>query len=184
MKITELRLPGLKLIELDIHGDARGFFTECYHRGKLAELGFKEEFVQDNHARSAPKTLRGLHYQVDPRQGKLVSVFRGKIFDAVVDIRPDSPTFGESFSIELDDVSGRLLWVPSGFAHGYCVLGDEATDLFYKVTGFYNPRTEGGILWNDPGLRIAWPVTDPIVSRRDANNPRLKDINTESLRKL
>ncbi len=167
MKLTDGPLDGLKIIELDVHGDARGFFVERYHAGKLAELGFDETFVQDNHSRSAPGILRGLHYQYDPPQGKLVGVVRGAVWDVAVDVRPDSPTFGQHFGIELSDSNGTLLWMPAGFAHGFCVIGDDIADMYYKCTGLYNPEGEGGIRYDDPDLAIDWPVNDPQISGRD-----------------
>lgn len=167
MKITNGPLDGLKIIELAVHGDERGFFVERYHAGKLAEHGFDELFVQDNHSRSAPGILRGLHYQSDPAQGKLVGVVSGAVWDVAVDIRTDSPTFGQHFGIELSDSNGRLLWIPAGFAHGFCVLGDQAADMYYKCTGLYNGAGEGGILYDDPDLAIDWPVKNPQVSARD-----------------
>jgi len=122
-------------------------------------------FVQDNHSRSFPNVLRGLHYQ--PGQGKLVSVIRGRIWDVAVDIRPDSETLGQHYSVELSDENGRMLWIPSGFAHGFCVLGDQPADVLYKVTSVYNPVGEGGIAYDDPELGIKWPIENPIISARD-----------------
>ena len=167
MKVTSLTLRGLTLIELAVHGDARGFFVERFQAATFEAHGLPTMFAQDNHSRSAPGVLRGLHYQHTPAQGKLVGVTRGRIWDVAVDIRPESPTFGQSFGVELSDLNGRLLWVPSGFAHGFCVLGDEPADVLYKVDGPYNPRGEGGIIWNDPDLAVAWPITRPVLSVRD-----------------
>ncbi len=169
MKITDLPLDGLKLIELDVHGDERGFFVERYHQQKFAELGFAETFVQDNHSRSSPGILRGLHYQHTPPQGKLVGVTRGTVLDVAVDIRPTSPTYGQHHAEELSGSNGLLLWVPPGFAHGFSVLGDELVDIFYKVSGNYNPEGEGGIAYDDPELAIDWKVETSIVSERDEN---------------
>ena len=171
MKVTRLELDGLLLIEIDVHGDERGFFVERFNIDRFRAQGLPADFVQDNHSRSRPGVVRGLHYQHTPAQGKLVGVTRGRIFDVVLDIRPDSPTYGQTESGELSDINGRLLWVPSGFAHGFCVLGDTPADLLYKVDVPYNPDGEGGILWNDPDLAIAWPVQDPIVSARDQTMP-------------
>ena len=171
MKVSTLELDGLKLIELVLHGDQRGFFTERFHAALFEAQGLPAAFVQDNHSRSAPGVLRGLHYQHSPAQGKLVGVTRGRIWDVAVDIRPESPTFGRSLGIELSDLNGRLLWIPPGFAHGFCVLGDEPADLLYKVETAYCPEGEGGIAWDDPDLEIAWPVSDPIVSARDRELP-------------
>ncbi len=167
MKVRELGLPGLKLIELNVFGDQRGFFVERFNRRRFEEHGIPSEYVQDNHSRSAPGVLRGLHYQVDPCQGKLVGVVRGRVWDVVVDIRPHSPTFGKHVGIELSDLNGLQLWVPFGFAHGFCVLGDMPADVVYKVDGYYNPKGEAGIMWNDPDLDIRWPVQDPVLSSRD-----------------
>jgi dTDP-4-dehydrorhamnose 3,5-epimerase len=171
MKVTRLDLEGLLLIELTVYSDARGFFIERFRLDRFREIGLPTNFVQDNHSRSAPRVLRGLHYQYDPAQGKLIGVTRGRIWDVVVDIRPDSPTFGHSLGVELSDVSGRMLWIPSGFAHGFCVLGDEPADVLYKVDSTYNPLGEGGIFWADPDLAISWPVDHPIVSERDGKLP-------------
>jgi dTDP-4-dehydrorhamnose 3,5-epimerase len=167
MKVTALEPKGLMLVELVVHGDARGFFMERYQTARFSELGLPTGFVQDNHSRSAPGVLRGLHYQINPVQGKLVGVARGRIWDVAVDIRPDAPTFGRNFGLELSDMSGQLLWIPAGFAHGFCVLGEEPADVLYKVDAPYNPGGEAGIYWNDPELAIAWPLKNPIVSARD-----------------
>jgi len=171
MKVTRLGLEGLILVELVVHGDQRGFFVERFRSGAFEEHGLPTHFAQDNHSRSAPGVLRGLHYQYAPAQGKLVGATRGRIWDVAVDVRPDSPTFGRSVGMELSDLNGRLLWVPSGFAHGFCVLGDESADVLYKVDQPYNPKGEGGIAWDDPELAVAWPVRDPIVSERDRSLP-------------
>jgi dTDP-4-dehydrorhamnose 3,5-epimerase len=165
--VKEGRLSGLKLIELKIYGDDRGFFTERYVAARFASYGLPERFIQDNHSRSKPGVIRGLHYQTDPAQGKLVGVIRGKIWDVAVDLRKDSPTFGQWEAFELSDENGRLLWIPAGFAHGFCVLGNEDADVMYKVDAAYSPKTEGGILYSDPDLKIEWPVKDPIVSGKD-----------------
>lgn len=175
MKITDLPIEGLRLVELVVHGDARGFFVERYRADVFRAHGLPTEFVQENHSRSAPGVLRGLHYQTDPAQGKLIGVTRGRIWDVVVDIRHDSSTFGRSYGVEINDMNGMLLWVPAGFAHGFCVLGDEPADVLYKVDGLYNPKTEGGIRWNDPQLAIEWPVAHPTVSARDECLPSFAD---------
>jgi dTDP-4-dehydrorhamnose 3,5-epimerase len=175
MKITDLSLAGLKLIELPIYNDSRGFFVERFHVKKFQEAGLPLEYAQDNHSRSLPRVLRGLHFQTEPAQGKLVGVIRGRIWDVVVDIRRGSATFGKTQSIELSDTNGKLLWVPAGFAHGFCVLGDEPADVFYKVDSLYAPSTEGGIRWDDPELKIEWPVRDPIISDKDTKLPSFAD---------
>lgn len=167
MKVTKLELSGLVLVELDLFGDSRGFFVERFNEKRFAEHGLPSHFVQDNHSRSAPGVLRGLHYQTEPAQGKLVSVTRGKIWDVAVDIRPGSPTYGKWSAHELSDMNGKMLWIPAGFAHGFCVLGEEPADVVYKVDGLYNPKSEGGIHWADPTLGIPWPVRAPVVSARD-----------------
>jgi dTDP-4-dehydrorhamnose 3,5-epimerase len=172
MKIIDVELggphqSGLKLVELRLHGDARGFFVERFVESRFRAAGIENHFVQDNHSRSAPGILRGLHYQTAPAQGKLVGVVRGRIWDVAVDIRPHSPSFGKWFGTELSDMNGKLLWIPPGFAHGFCVLGNEPADVLYKVDGEYNASTEGGILWNDPDLAIAWPIEKPLISGRD-----------------
>lgn len=173
MNVTSLELNGLKLVELKVLGDSRGFFVERYQQEKFAELGLPTKFVQDNHSRSAPGVLRGLHYQCRPSQGKLVGVVRGRIWDVAVDIRTDSPTFGKHFAVELSDLNGRLLWIPRGFAHGFCVLGDEPADVLYKVDATYNPSGEGGVTWNDPDIAVPWPLTNPTISKRDQTQPTL-----------
>jgi dTDP-4-dehydrorhamnose 3,5-epimerase len=170
VKISALSLPGLLLIELQVHTDRRGFFIERYNEARFEQAGLPR-FCQDNHSRSVPGTLRGLHYQVRPAQGKLVGVIRGAIWDVVADIRPGSPTYGQHFGIELNDRDGRLLWIPAGFAHGFCVPGSETADVIYKVDAPYEPTTEGGIVWSDSDLAIQWPVAQPIVSDKDRDLP-------------
>jgi dTDP-4-dehydrorhamnose 3,5-epimerase len=165
--VTSLLLEGLKLIQLKAFHDERGFFTERYQQTRFKEYGLPENFIQDNHSRSKPGVIRGLHYQSNPGQGKLVGVLRGKILDVVVDIRKHSKTFGKWEAIELSDENGKLLWIPAGFAHGFCVLGHEDADVMYKVDNPYSPKTEGGILFSDPGLAIKWPNSNPIVSEKD-----------------
>ena len=171
MHITPLDLHGLLLLELDVHGDERGFFVERFNLDEFKAAGLPVAFVQDNHSRSQPGVVRGLHFQHTPAQGKLVGVTRGRIFDAVLDIRPDAATFGQTYVTELSDMNGRLLWVPPGFAHGFTVLSDDSADLLYKVDAPYNPEGEGGIRWNDPDVGIEWPVSEPIVSARDLKMP-------------
>ncbi len=167
MKISDCELEGLKIIELDVHGDARGFFVERFHVKRFAEAGLPHIFLQDNHSRSAPGILRGIHYQYAPPQGKLVGVIRGKVWDVAVDIRPQSKTFGKYYGIELTGENGKLFWIPPGFAHGFCVLGDEPADMLYKVTSVYNAVGEGGIKYDDPEIGIKWPITNPTISERD-----------------
>jgi dTDP-4-dehydrorhamnose 3,5-epimerase len=170
MKISPLQLPGLALIELPTFRDDRGFFIERYNESRFQANGLPH-FCQDNHSRSVPGTLRGLHYQRQPAQGKLVGVIRGEIWDVVVDIRPESPTYGKHLTVELNDREAHFLWIPPGFAHGFCVTGREDADVIYKVDQPYTPGSEGGILWSDPDLAIAWPIEHPRVSPRDQQLP-------------
>ena len=167
MKVTPLGLEGVLLVELTVHKDDRGFFVERFQIERFREQGLPTQFAQDNHSRSKPGVLRGLHYQHTPPQGKLVGVLRGRIYDVAVDIRSVSPTYGQHVSVELTDLNGKMLWIPAGFAHGFCVLGDESADVFYRADALYGPGGEGGIAWNDPELGVAWPLSDPVVSDRD-----------------
>lgn len=168
MQIHDTSLTGLKVIELKIHADARGFFVERFQEARFRDAGLPHEFVQDNHSFSAAHVLRGLHYQTGPAQGKLVGVTRGRVWDVAVDIRADSPTFGQHFGVELSGENGKLLWIPPGFAHGFCVLGDEPADMLYKVTAPYSAVGDGGIRFDDAELNIPWPLSNPLVSARDA----------------
>jgi dTDP-4-dehydrorhamnose 3,5-epimerase len=172
------RLDGLVLLAPDVRGDARGFFLETFRADAYRDAGIDVVFVQDNHSRSTRRTLRGLHYQTDPGQAKLIRCARGVIFDVVVDIRASSPTFGEHEAFTLDDRAHHQLFVPVGFAHGFCVTSDEA-DVTYKVSSYYDGATEAGIAWDDPALGIEWPVTDPLVSDRDRSNPTLASLRAE-----
>jgi dTDP-4-dehydrorhamnose 3,5-epimerase len=167
MQFERSHLEGLVVVHLDVHGDERGFFVERFKRSDFEGAGVPVDFVQDNHSRSAPGVLRGIHYQHSPAQGKLVGVTRGVIWDAAVDLRPDSQTFGQSYGVQLSDMNGCLLWIPPGFGHGFCVLGDESADVLYKTTAEYEPTTEGGILWDDPELAVEWPLAGPALSDRD-----------------
>ena len=167
MNIIDGDIEGLKIVELALHGDARGFFVERYSEAKFAEEGLPTQWSQDNHSRSAPGVLRGLHWQSNPAQGKLVGVSRGTVWDVAVDIRPDSPSYGQWQGVELSGTNGRLFWIPPGFAHGFCVLGDEPADMLYKVTGLYNAAGEGGLMYNDPELAVDWPLKNPQISTRD-----------------
>jgi dTDP-4-dehydrorhamnose 3,5-epimerase len=171
IRVTPLSLDGVLLVELKIWGDERGFFVERFQLEAFEAHGLPTTFVQDNHSRSAPGVLRGLHYQTAPQQGKLVGVVRGRVWDVVVDIRPESPTFGQHVGTELSDMNGRLLWIPPRFAHGFCVIGDEPADILYKVDAPYNPATEAGISWGDADLSIEWPIASPTVSERDQRLP-------------
>lgn len=167
MKLTETGLPGVFALTPQRFTDQRGFFQEIYHAGQFAGLGIADAFVQDNHSRSVGGTLRGLHFQHPHPQGKLVRVIRGAIFDVAVDIRRDSPHFGQWVGMTLTEENGTMLWVPPGFAHGFCVISDQA-DVVYKCTALYSPADERVIAWNDPRLAIDWPVDRPLLSARDA----------------
>jgi dTDP-4-dehydrorhamnose 3,5-epimerase len=171
----ETDLDGLVLVEPAVHGDERGFLLETFRVDAWRELGVDAEFVQDNQSRSAGGTLRGLHFQTSPGQAKLVRCLKGRIFDAVVDLRRDSPTFGRWEGHELDDEAHRQLYVPAGFAHGFCVVS-EIADVAYRLSSYYDPATEAEIAWNDPDVGIEWPLKDPILSERDRNAPRLAEI--------
>ncbi len=176
MKVTKTEIEGLLVIDLEIRSDPRGFFVERFHAEKFASLGLPTGFVQDNFSRSLPQVLRGLHFQGNPNQGKLVTVTRGKIYDVAVDLRRNSKTYGRYFGTELSDEVGRHLWIPGGFAHGFCVFGNEPADVLYKVDCFYNAQHEGGVRWNDPELKISWPIQNPIVSERDQKLPLLGEL--------
>lgn len=174
MKVLSTPLPGVLLIEPKVFGDDRGFFLETYLQRRYGEAGISLPFVQDNWSRSVKATLRGLHFQEPHPQGKLVQVVTGAVFDVAVDIRVGSPTFGKWFGTELSAQSKRQLWIPPGFAHGFCVLSESA-DFLYKCTAPYMPEHERGIAWNDPDLGVDWPVPEPLLSKKDAGAPRLKD---------
>jgi len=171
----ETKLDGLVLVEPDVHGDERGFFVETFSADAWKEMGVDAEFVQHNHSRSGKGTLRGLHFQTSPGQAKLVRCPRGAIFDAAVDLRLGSPTYGQWEGYVLDDEKHRQLFVPVGFAHGFAVLSDLA-DVTYLVSSLYDPATEAGIRWNDPEVGVEWPVEDPLLSQRDIDAPLLSDI--------
>lgn len=174
-KRLETKLDGLVLIEPEVHGDSRGFMVETYRADTWAELGIGVEFVQHNHSRSSKGTLRGLHFQTEPGQAKLVRCPRGRIFDVAVDLRRDSPTFGQWEGHELDDETHRQLFVPVGFGHGFVVLSEEA-DVTYLLSSTYDPATESGIAWDDPDVGVEWPVDDPLLSERDKGAPRLSEV--------
>jgi dTDP-4-dehydrorhamnose 3,5-epimerase len=171
----ETRIEGLVLIELEAHGDERGFLLETYRKPVWQELGVDVDTVQDNHSRSSRGTLRGLHFQTSPGQAKLVRCLRGRIWDVAVDLRRDSDTFGQWEGYELDDQTHRQFLVPVGFAHGFCVLSDVA-DVAYKLSTVYDPETEAGIAWDDPDVGVEWPISDPQLSERDKTAPRLSEI--------
>ena len=169
-------LDGLVLLTPAKHGDDRGFFMETFRADAWAAKGVPTEFVQDNHSRSRRGTLRGMHFQTSPGQGKLVRVARGRVLDVVVDIRSASPTFGQWEAFELDDERAHQLWIPVGFAHGFCVLSDVA-DFVYKCTSYYDPATEAGIRFDDPDVGIEWPDIELLYSERDRTAPRLAEID-------
>jgi len=180
MDITHTNLPGVMLLKPKAFGDSRGFFYESYQASRYSEIGIDKPFVQDNVSRSTKNVLRGLHHQREHSQGKLVYVIRGAVFDVAVDIRKNSPHFGKSFATILDDENHHQLYVPPGFAHGFCVLSNEV-DFIYKCTDYYHPQSELSIQWNDPDLAIEWPTTQPILSEKDNKGLRLKDIPKEML---
>ena len=182
MKVIRTNLPDVIVIEPNVFGDERGFFQETYHANRYAEMGIKEKFVQDNHSRSRRGVLRGLHYQLEQPQGKLVSVSRGEVLDIALDIRKSSPTFGQHCAVTLNDINHRQMYVPPGFAHGFCVISDEV-DFLYKCTDYYHPQSERGILWNDTDLNIDWsiPLDEIILSEKDKLHPQLKDVPQEDL---
>ena len=175
MKAVHLGLDGLMVIEPVVHGDDRGHFFESYRTDKLAALGIEEAFVQDNQSCSRRNVLRGLHAQKNNPQGKLVRVVLGHVWDVAVDLRPDSPTFGRWEGIDLSADNKLSLWVPPGFAHGFCVLS-EVAELTYKCTALYDPADEMGIRWDDPDLAIDWPVDEPILSQKDLELPSLAEV--------
>lgn len=173
----ETKLEGLALIEPVVHGDERGFMIESYSRDAWRELGVEVEFVQHNHSRSSRGTLRGIHFQTEPGQAKLVRCARGEILDVAVDLRRNSPTYGQWEAHVLDDIKHRQLFVPIGFGHGFAVLS-EVADVAYQVSSYYDPTTEAGIAWNDPAVGVDWQVTDPLLSERDKNAPTLAEISS------
>ena len=175
MKASQTELEGVLLIEPTIHIDSRGRFFESYEKEKYRALGIREDFVQDNQSLSNKNVLRGLHYRVDPEQAKLVRVVKGEVFDVVVDIRKGSPTFGEWQSFILSSTNFLQLYVPVGFAHGFCVLSDVA-EFLYKVSEYYSAEKEKGILWNEPDIGINWPISNPVLSDKDEGNPRLRNL--------
>lgn len=172
MNLIPTNLPGVLIIEPRVFRDERGFFLETYHAQRYREAGLDAAFVQDNHSRSTRGTLRGLHWQAERPQGKLVRVLVGEIYDVAVDIRPGSPTFGKWVGVTLSADNFRQAWIPPGFAHGFCVTS-EVAEVEYKCTDFYDPPSERGLIWNDPEVAIAWPIQDPILSERDKKHPRL-----------
>lgn len=176
MNIQTTKLEGVLLIEVEVHQDHRGFFMESYNKHKFEAAGINYNFIQDNHSLSVEAgTLRGLHYQLDPKaQTKLVRVVAGSIYDVVVDLRKSSPTFGQWIGVILSKANKRQLLVPKGFAHGFCTI-ESNTQVFYKVDEYYSPEHDRGIFWNDDDLAIDWPVRTPILSDKDNKHPKLTE---------
>lgn len=179
MKADTCALKGVKILHPKVFGDTRGFFMESYNRKALSEaIGGEIDFVQDNHSRSSKHILRGLHYQMQHPQGKLVRVVSGVIYDVVVDVRKSSPTFGQWLGFTLSEENQEILWVPVGFAHGFLVMSEHA-DVLYKTTDYYHPESEQCIRWNDPDINIQWPIEGtPILSTKDGAGKRLRDAVT------
>jgi dTDP-4-dehydrorhamnose 3,5-epimerase len=176
VNVIDTNIAEVKIIEPKVFGDDRGFFLETFHAARYAELtGIDLPFVQDNYSRSAKGVLRGLHFQKTKPQGKLVRVVSGEVFDVAVDIRRNSPTFGQWEGVILSEQNKRQFWVPPGFAHGFVVLSDTA-DFEYKCTDYYDPADEGAIRWDDPDLAIDWPITNPSLSDKDATAGSFKDL--------
>ena len=177
MKLHDTALPEIKRISLDIFHDQRGFFCERFRTDKFAAMGIDEDFVQTNHSRSVPGVIRGLHFQHAPMQGKLIGVTHGAVLDVAVDVRPGSPNFGKSVVAELSEENAELLWIPPGFAHGFCVIGNRPADVVYYVTALYNGAGESGIRLDDAALGIEWPIplNRAIISARDLAMPTLAE---------
>lgn len=183
MKLIETGIPGLVVIEPKVHGDSRGFFMEAWHAGRYGELGLPDHFVQSNVSRSAAGVIRGLHFQHPQAQGKLISVLEGRVFDVAVDIRSDSPSFGQWAGVELSGENHRQFYVPEGFAHGFCVLGESAL-LSYLCTRPFNAAQEACVVWNDPDIDIDWPLKPTSLSEKDRAAPRLSEISVEDLPRM
>ncbi len=175
MRFLPAEIPGVIVIEPDVHQDVRGFFLETYHAGKYRAGGVTDVFVQDNHSRSTGGTIRGLHLQLRHPQGKLIRVIEGEIFDVAVDVRRGSPTFGKWVGVALSAENFRQCYIPKGFAHGFAVVSAVA-QVEYKCTDVYDAPSEIGIAWDDPAIGIAWPVRNPVLSERDKRHPRLADV--------
>jgi dTDP-4-dehydrorhamnose 3,5-epimerase len=181
LKVIKTGMEGFLVIEPDVFSDDRGFFLETFQSDRYKAVGITDSFVQDNQSRSTRGILRGLHFLVKQPQAQLITVLRGRVFDVGVDIRPKSATFGRWFGAELSDSGGaRQIYMAPGFAHGFCVLSDFA-DLHYKTSLIYDPGDEGGIVYNDPEIGIQWPINTPILSRRDAKYPCLRDLSSDQL---
>jgi dTDP-4-dehydrorhamnose 3,5-epimerase len=180
MKVKETKLVGVLVLEPDVFSDERGFFLETWNSARYENAGIEGTFVQDNISFSKRGVLRGLHFQYPQSQGKLIQILSGEVVDIAVDIRVGSPTFGHWVSEVLSDANHRQIYIPPGFAHGYCVTSETAI-FSYKCTDYYNPETENGIIWNDPDLNIDWPIKEPILSPKDKEYPRLKDFQPDKL---
>jgi dTDP-4-dehydrorhamnose 3,5-epimerase len=176
VNIIKTKLADCIIIEPKVYGDERGFFLETFQAERYSRAGITLPFVQDNHSRSTKGVLRGLHFQRSKPQGKLVRVVRGEVYDVAVDIRAQSPTYGQWQAVILSAENKRQFWVPPGFAHGFVVVSDSA-DFEYKCTDYYDPSDEGSLLWSDPDLRIPWPIESPILSEKDALAPQLASLN-------
>lgn len=175
MLVETIDMPGVLVLTPKVYGDDRGFFLETWNDTRYRELGITEPFVQDNWSRSRKGILRGLHFQEPNAQGKLVWCAKGSVYDVAVDLRPTSPTRFQWFGLELSEENKKQLWLPKGFAHGFCVTSDTA-DFVYKCTDLYRPENERSLKWNDPTLGIVWPITDPLLSKKDANAPSLEQL--------
>ena len=175
MRVEVSALPGVLIVEPDVHADGRGFFLETYHGDRYREHGIDGPFVQDNHSRSVAGTLRGLHLQLQRPQGKLIRVIEGEIFDVAVDLRRGSPCFGRWVGVTLSADNFKQCYVPPGFAHGFCVIS-EVAQVEYKCTDLYDPASEVGVMWNDPALGIEWPLSVPLLSNRDRQHSALADL--------
>jgi dTDP-4-dehydrorhamnose 3,5-epimerase len=180
MKVLRTRLPDIRIIEPDVYEDRRGFFLEIFHEERYRGAGVATPVVQINLSHSVHGTLRGLHYQVRSPQAKLIQVVQGEIYDVAVDIRRGSPTFGRWIGVNLSEENRSQIYIPGGFAHGFCAVSDTA-DVIYGCTAFYDPQDEGGILWCDPEVGIHWPVSEPILSAKDSRLPRLAEVARERL---
>ena len=176
MNIISTELQGVTIIEPQVFGDQRGFFKETWHKERYQSMGIEVDFVQDNFSRSTKGVLRGLHFQKTKPQGKLIQCLAGEIYDVVVDINPQSATYGQHVGLYLNDENHRQLYIPPGYAHGFCVVS-EVVDISYKCTDFYCPEDEGGLIWSDPDLDIAWPVEQPRLSAKDQVYPTLRELN-------
>lgn len=180
MEIVETNIPDVLLLKPNVYNDERGFFLETYREEHLQSKNIEVHFVQDNLSQSQKNTIRGLHYQIENKQDKLLMVMQGAIRDVAVDLRKDSPTFGEYVATELSADNKHQMFIPKGFAHGFSVLSDNAM-VYYKCSDYYNPEGERGLYWDDPDLDIDWQVADPIISEKDQHQPRLNEIQKEDL---